>query len=145
MNKSLAWGRILTGFIAAYHLGVGLLLLFSGDLSIRAAKALAGWTIQGSPALGIAGEILGCYIIAFGLMMAFAAADPIQGRHAITVGLVLIALRLFQRLVFSGKVIETFQVPAGRHWAAFAIVAAIGLALLAFRIQVGRAPRRFRA
>lgn len=141
MGKSLVPGRVLVGFIGGYHLLVGLMLLVSGDMSIRTAKALAGWTIHGNPEMRIVGEILGCYILAFGLMMVMAAIDPIRGSNLINVGLVLIALRLLQRLVFSGKVVEVFQVPAGRHWTAFVIVLLLGLALLAFRIQLGRQTR----
>ena len=69
MDKSHMAGRLLTGFIGIYHLWAGLMMIFSGELTIRLAKSLSGWTIEGSPAMGIVGEVLGCYLIAFGLMM----------------------------------------------------------------------------
>ena len=138
MDKSHLAGRLLTGFIGVYHLCTGLMTMFSGELTIRMAKSLAGWTIEGSPAMGIVGEVLGCYLIAFGLMMLAAAVNPIKSKSFITVGLVLIALRLIQRLVFSAKVIEVFQVDAARHWGAFVVVAAMGLGLLIFRIRLAR-------
>ncbi len=139
MGGSLTWGRVLSAVVGVYHVVVGILLIASGDLSLRAAKAVAGWSIEGSPAMGIVGEILGCYLVAFGVMMLLAARDPIGGKHLLTVGLLLIALRVGQRLVFSEKVREVFQVPAAQHWGALLLVAAIGVALLVFRLQVERA------
>jgi len=138
MDNSHMAGRLLTGFIGIYHLWAGLMMIFSGELTIRLAKSLSGWTIEGSPAMGIVGEVLGCYLIAFGLMMLLAAVNPIKSKSFITVGLVLIALRLIQRLVFSAKVIEVFQVDAARHWGAFILVAAMGVGLLIFRLRLAR-------
>ena len=144
MNKSYLLGRLLLWMIAVYHVILGILLLASGETSIQAAKALMGWTIVGSPTLGIVGEILGCYFIAFGLMMAVAAWNPVNNRGVITVGLVLFVLRLFQRLYFSGKVMDVFEVSAGRYWGAFTFILLVGagLAVLRWRIQrdLGAAP-----
>jgi hypothetical protein len=138
MKKSHTAGRVLTAFIGVYHVWAGLTMMMSGETTIRLARSLAGWTIEGSPAMGILGEILGCYLIAFGLMMLTVAVDPVKGKSFITVGLVLIALRLTQRLVFSAKIMEVFQVDAARHWGAFAVVAVVGLGLLIFRLQLAR-------
>jgi hypothetical protein len=138
MGKSLAAGRLLTGFIGVYHLFAGITVMISGESTIRLAKSLGGWTIEGSPAMGIVGEILGCYLIAFGLMMLAATFNPVQNKSLITIGIVLIGLRLIQRLVFSAKVMEVFQVDAARHWGAFAVVAALGVGLLLFRLRLTR-------
>jgi hypothetical protein len=138
MDKSYPLGKLLLWTIAIYHAVLGILLFVSGELSIQAAKALMGWTIVGSPTLGIVGEILGCYFIAFGLMMAIAAMNPVSYRAFITAGIVLIVLRLFQRLVFSGKVMEVFEVSTGRYWGAFVFVLLIGAALTLLRVQIQR-------
>ena len=130
--------RTLLWVIALYHILLGVLLIYSGELSIRVADLMYGWQITGSPELGILGEILGCYAIAFGLMMAVAAGDPARYRSLLTVGIVLIALRLVQRLIFAGKVMEVFQVSAGRYWGAFLFVLALGAALTWARLLVGR-------
>lgn len=130
--------RIVLWFVATYHLLLGLLLLFSGELSIKALKTLAGAHIEGSPQLGIAGEILACYILAFGLMMATAAWNPVKNRAMISIGLLLIALRLFQRVYFADKVMRVFQVPAANYWSATALAALLGLLLAAFRLRIYR-------
>lgn len=136
MKKSLLAGRLLAGFIAIYHIVTGVILMSSGEMAIRAAKTLAGLTITGSPELGILGEILACYVIAFGFMMALAAWDPVKNRSLLTVGLVLFALRVIQRVAFSTKVIEVFQADPARYWMAAGIVVLLAVGLLAFRLQV---------
>ena len=131
-------GKILLWTIAAYHVATGLLIIGFGELSIRFAKAFYGWTVEGSPALGILAELLGCYAVAFGLMMAVAARDPVAHRDLLTVGVVLIALRVFQRLYFADKILATFQVDPGRHWLATLFIFCLGAAVAAFRWQIRR-------
>lgn len=138
MSPFPAPAKALLWVIALYHIVLGLLLIYSGELSIRAADAMYGWQITGSPELGILGEILGCYAIAFGLMMAVAAGDPVRYRSLLTVGIVLIALRLLQRLIFAGKVMEVFQVSSGRYWSAFVFVLLLGALLTWVRLLARR-------
>ena len=136
MNKKLLPYRMLAGFVGVYHIMLGILMLFSGELAIKAAKSMAGMTIIGSPVLGIMGEILACYIIAFGLMMGLAAWNPIKNRSLITIGLVLFVLRLLQRIVFADKTMEVFQISSTRYWSAFVIVLIISVILGFFRIMI---------
>jgi len=127
---------MLAGFVGLYHIMLGFLLLFSGEMAIKAAKSMAGMTIVASPQFGVIGEILACYFIAFGLMMGLAAWNPIKNRSLITIGLVLFVLRLLQRLVFADKTMEVFQIPSTRYWAAFVIVLIISVILGFFRIMI---------
>lgn len=138
MNSSHLPIKVLLWVIAIYHISTGILIIASGDLSLRFAKTFYGWTIDGSSELGILAELLGCYAIAFGLMLATAAKDPVRYRSFLTVGVVLIALRVFQRLYFAGKIIDTFGVDPGRHWLATAFIFLLGAALAAFRYQIHR-------
>lgn len=137
MKKYMGW-RVLLWFIAGYHLLSGLLLLFWGDLSINTLKVLAGVTLSGSPELGIVGEIMACYLLAFGLMMGIAAWNPVKNRALITVGLVLFGLRLFQRIFFADKVMQVMQIPASKYWSAALIVAILAILLSAFRWRLYR-------
>lgn len=136
-DRYLPW-RVLLWVMCLYHVAVGLLLLFSGELSIRAAKLLQGWTIQGSPELGIVGEILGCYLIAFGLMLALAARDPVGYRDVLWVVVALCVVRLFQRLYFADKIAEVFQAEAAKGWVFFATVLVLCSCLVFLRLKIGR-------
>jgi hypothetical protein len=138
MKKSyLLWRGVLWVF-AIYHLCVGAILFLSGDLSIKALKYFAGATIDGSPQLGVTSEILACYILAFGLMMAVAAWNPIKNRALMTIGVILIVLRVCQRLIFADKVMEVFQVPAANYWTSTSIVIVLGILIGTFRILIYR-------
>jgi len=136
MNKKFLPYRMLAGFVGVYHIMLGLLLLFSGEMAINAAKSMAGMTIIGSPQFGVIGEILACYFIAFGLMMGLAAWNPIKNRSLISVGLVLFVLRLLQRLIFAEKTMEVFQMSSARYWSFFVILLAISIILGFFRIMI---------
>jgi len=84
MSKSYSAGKALLWFMIAYHTLVGIVLLTSGELAIRLANVGFGWTIEGSPSLGILGEILGCFLIAFAAMLFVITLDPNDtGREAL--------------------------------------------------------------
>ena len=134
--------KVLLWIISSYHVATGILIIASGDLSLWFARTFYGWTIDGSSELGILAELLGCYAVAFGLMLAVAAKDPVAYRSFLTVGVVLIALRVFQRLVFADKIIGTFQVDPGRHWLATGFILLLGVLLAAFRLQIHRQSER---
>jgi len=136
MSKSYTGWRMLLWFIAVYHLLSGALLFFSGELTLRLLKNLAGVSVSGSPELGIAGEILACYLAAFGLMMGIAAWNPVKNRAIVTVGLVLFSLRLFQRVFFAEKVMQVMQIPPSRYWGAALIVAVLAALMGIFRWQL---------
>jgi hypothetical protein len=138
MEQKYTPGRALAALIGAYHVIVGLVIMFSGQLAIQLAKSIGGMTIIGSPELGIVGEILACYILAFGLMMVLVAWNPVKNRALISVGLVLFVLRVFQRLYFGPKVMAVFQVAPSPYWSEAAVVALLGILLGLFRWQIHR-------
>ena len=141
MSKSYAAGKSLLWFMIAYHALVGIVLLTSGELAIRLANTGFGWMVEGSPPLGILGEILGCFLITFAAMLFVITLDPVKYSVLLNVALVLIVLRVIQRIVFADKVIEVFKVPEARYWASCAFVALLGVGLFLFRRQLARDAR----
>ncbi len=132
MRNSLLAGKALLWFMAIYHVLVGVLLIVSGELSIRFASLVLAYAIEPSPALGVAGEVLGCYMIAFGLMLAVVARNPERHRDLLLVAAAFVAVRVVQRVVFADKVIEVFAVPEARYWGSCVFVTLLGLGLLVF-------------
>ena len=137
-GRFIVWRAVLW-FVAVYHVVMGVILFVSGELALKVAKFLGGVSISGSPELGILGEILACYLIAFGLMVVLAAWDPVKYRGALTVGLVLFALRSIQRLVFADKVMAVFHVPPASHYAGTAVVIVFAVILGLFRLKIAKA------
>lgn len=136
-NSYVGW-RAALWFVSIYHVVMGVIMFSSGELALKVAKVIGGVNIQGSPELGVLSEILACYVIAFGLMMALAAWNPVKHRGALTVGLVLFALRTLQRFIFADKVIEVFQVAPASHYSGTAIVIAFAIVLGVFRLQLAK-------
>ncbi len=142
MKNDYLPGKALLWFMLLYHASIGVLLILSGELTIKFASVALGWTIEGSAELGIAGEILGCFLIAFACMLFVISTDPVKYRALLTVAIVFIVLRVGQRFYFSSKVMEVFQVPETRYWISTGFVLLLGVLLFLFRQQVGREPAR---
>ena len=138
MEKTYWWQRSVLGLLAAYHLILGGLMLFSGELTVKLLKLSMGANIMETPALGVVSEILACYILAFGLMIALAAVEPVKYRGLISIGIVLIAIRLFQWCFFAGDTIAVFNIAPGQYWTGGALLAAFGVCLSIFRWQINR-------
>ena len=145
MKPTYLWGRVLAAAIAVYHITFGLALLFSGELALRLARLLAGLTVEGTPQMGVVGEIFGCYLLAFGLMMVFVAVDPVKNRSMISVALTLFALRVLQRVVFASKTMSILGLSAAAYWPMAVVVAAFALALAFLRTRIARDQRRLAA
>ena len=128
--------RSLLWFICAYHVAVGLLLNLSQTGVVWAARNLGGLTVNVSPELAYLVKPFGMYLIAFGIAMGVAAWNPVKNRAIITIGVVLIALRVIQRIVCAGEVQELFNVSAGRNMVSIVIVALFGVALAVLRIRL---------
>ena len=142
MKPTYLWGRVLAGAIAVYHIIFGLALLFSGELAIRLARLLAGLTVEGTPQMGVVGEIFGCYLLAFGLMMVFVVVDPVKNRSMISVALTLFVLRVVQRVVFASKTMAILGLSAAAYWPMALVVGAFALALALFRVRIAGDQKR---
>ena len=138
MEKTYLWQRSVLGLMAAYHLVLGGLMLFSGDLTVKLIKLSMGANIIQAPALGVVSELLACYMLTFGLMIALAAVEPVKYRALISIGIVLIAIRLFQWCFFAEDTMPIFKVAPARFWTGGACLAAFGVCLSIFRWQINR-------
>lgn len=136
-GRYLGWRAVLW-FVAIYHVAMGAIMFISGELTLKIARVLGGVNIQGSPELGVLSEILACYVIAFGLMMALAAWNPLKYRGALTVGLVLFGLRTLQRFIYAEKSMDVFHVPLTSHYAGTVSVIVIAGILGYFRFKIAQ-------
>jgi hypothetical protein len=139
MEASYGPWRAIPAFVGVYHLVVGLVLMFSGEAAIKAAKVFGGMTVVGSSEMGILGEVLACYVLAFGAMMLVAAYDPVKNRACLSIGATLCALRVLQRLLFGSKLMSVFQMDAAHYWGSLAIVTVLGAGLALFRWRLYQA------
>ena len=113
MNKKLLPGKALLWFIVAYHVAVGVLLI-------------------------TAGELLGCCLIAFACMLFVIVLDSLKYQALLSIAIVLIVLRVIQRIYFADKVMEVFKVPELRYWTSCAFAALLGIGVFLFHRRLTR-------
>jgi hypothetical protein len=126
--------RAILVVVCVSHLFLGGIAFFADpDLVTRWAAAAYGATVTLTPPLQHAVRILGAFMIAIGLMAAFALRDPVRNRAIIDGVGVLQLLRVAQRVYFASQIQETFGVSSGRLLLQSAFFAALGLVLLLLR------------
>jgi multisubunit Na+/H+ antiporter MnhG subunit len=131
---SLGILRAVLVLVTAAHLFLGAVAFISvPDMITRWAASTYGATITLTPALQHVVRILGAFMLAVGIMAAFALRDPVRNRAIIDGIAILQLLRVAQRVFFSSQIQEVFAVPSGRLMLQSAFFLALGLALLLLR------------
>lgn len=136
-KKHLALRGLLL-FIAAYHIAVGSLAIFSKEGVIAAAKTLADYQVDADPSFFYIIKPFGIYLIVFGISMLVAAYNPVKNRAIISIGVLLFGLRVIQRIIYVQETQEIFNVPLWRNAVTIGIVAVFALLLAFFRFQLYR-------
>jgi len=138
MNNKHTALRGLLWFISIYHVVLGLCANLPPPQVQGIASALLGLHLPENPALFQLLKPFGVYVMTFGVAMGVAAWNPVKNRALITVGVVLFALRLIQRLIDLDGVQQNLGVTSGRNWATIATVAAFTLLLAGLRWNLYR-------
>ena len=135
--------RAILVVVAVSHVVLGLMACIVGPGTIVSlVTSLYGATITLTPQLHHVIRILGAFMIAIGIMSAFAIRDPERNR-AIVDGLgILQLLRAAQRVVFAAQIQEAFGMPSGRLMLQSAFFGALGLLLLLLRPHAARVKAR---
>jgi hypothetical protein len=138
MEKKHTPLRALLWLICVYHVGFGLLANAPSDLMRQCAANLLGMNLPTDAALDYVIKPFGVYVMTFGVMMGVAAWNPVKNRALISVGVVLFALRIAQRLLNLEAMQRALGVTPSRNLTTVAVVAVFGLALAWFRFQLFR-------
>ena len=139
MLKKYLGLRGLLWFICVYHVTAGVLLNSPKEWIAAVAKwSFGNMTLTGDPGMYFFLRPLGVYLIIFGIMMGIAAWNPMKNRALITVGVILFALRIVQRIMTAGEFQSLFGLSQARNTVMILIVAVFGVALAWFRFQLYR-------
>ena len=126
--------RLVLVVVAAAHLFLGAVAFVAlPDMVTRWAAATYGATITLTPPLQHAVRILGAFMLAIGVMAAFALRDPVRNRAIVDGIAILQLLRVAQRLIFSTQIQEAFAVPSGRLLLQSSFFLVLALVLLFLR------------
>ena len=131
--------RVVLVVVCASHLVLGAIAYVADSGLITSfAASTYGATLTLTPQLQHVVRIVGAFMLAIGIMAAFAVADPVRNR-AIVDGIgILQVLRVSQRVFFATQVQEAFSVPLARLWAQSAFFLLLGVVLLALRPRATR-------
>lgn len=106
--KILRW---VSGFVAAYHLCLGLLGMFaSATFTERLISTFYGASLTVDGTLLYVTKFLAAYFIAFGCMMALVAMDPVRHLKIVPIAVLFFAIRLVQLVYFNNFVSQQLMV-----------------------------------
>jgi hypothetical protein len=128
MSKRLALQLILWS-ICIYHIVLGACGFLSEDLAVRLADILFSVRIEPTPQLSYIAKLLGIYAVVFGLMTATAALAPEHHPTLLNLVILLYALRILNKLIFSDLFTQAFAAPPARTWVDIAMLLAFGLSV----------------
>jgi hypothetical protein len=138
----LALLRIVLAVVIVATLVLGIVCYLSGDLALKAGRIIYGATLtELTPQVDYIVKMMGCYLIALGLLNVLAIADPLRFRHVVYVDVVLALLRALQRILFAGAIHRAFGVSYARVYTNAAVMILSGLVLLALVRMAAAAPR----
>jgi hypothetical protein len=126
-HTAIKW---LAGFMGVYHLVMGLLGVWSGEMAARGAYVLWHAQVNVDPQFSYLAKFLGAYVIAFGAMLLMVAKDPVRYGPLVYVAALLGALRIAERLVFAGELERAFGIGLDRTLGTAIVVAALNGGLI---------------
>lgn len=139
-NKAL---RMILMFASVYHIALGLAAIVLKTQAPELARVFFRFNLTPTPEVMWMLNPFAAYMLAFGLMLAVAASDPLRFRPVVFVAVALFGLRVVQRAMFLayGEAELKAVTNSTQGVAHLAVVAAIGIAVLvlALRIQPAEA------
>jgi hypothetical protein len=125
--------RILLAIVSVSHLLLGVMAVIAPPETVaRLAATFYGATLVVNPPLQHVIRIMGAFMIAMGVMSLFAFFNPAKHEGVIAGIVLLLLLRVAERLLFAGEIQRAFGVSSGHLWlqSAFFLALAAGLFFL---------------
>ena len=124
--------KVFLWAICIYHIIAGIIGTLCQQLVPRVATMLYGIKLDPTPQIQILVRYIGVFCITFGILMAFAAIDPVKNKKIIYGGVVYFVIRAFDRIVF-WKLIQEYSMGPGPNWFRILMILIMGLGLFIFR------------
>jgi len=116
--------------MGVYHVVMGLLGIWSGEVAARGAYLLWHAQVHVDPQFSYLAKFLGAYVLAFGLMLLAIARDPVRFGPLVYVAAALGALRILERLVFASDLQAAFGIGMDRTIVTAIVVLALNGGLI---------------
>jgi len=135
--KALAGLKGLLWFVALSHVGVGLGIMFAPGFQEFMA-GIYGADVTWSPELVYLLRPMGVFMLGLGLLGIAAALDPLRYRVVIFAFVIVLLLRVGQRVIHRDEIAMAFDLPVGRQLLNGSFFFLIALALLVLTFAAGR-------
>lgn len=132
MNKDTAF-KIVLALVGLAHLVLGLIAnLAPPEMLVKVVSAFYGATVEVTAQSHHVIRIVGAFMLGVAAMAFLACRDPLRNQAVITGIIIVLLLRVLQRIVFAGEISSAFNIPSARIWvqAAFFLITAIALLVL---------------
>jgi len=133
MNRNTAF-RVLLALVGITHLVLGLIAnLAQPEMLVKVVSAFYGATVEVTAQSHHVIRIVGAFMIGIAAMAFLACRDPLRNQ-AVTTGIIIVLLlRVLQRIVFAGEISSAFNLPSARIWLQIAFFLITAIALLVLR------------
>jgi hypothetical protein len=122
--------KVILGLVCLAHIGLGIAGFMAGDVATQVAKVAYGANLMLTPQSEHLVRILGAFMIAIGALAGMAIRDPGRHRATILAIVLLLALRVTQRLLHADEIQSTFGIAKTHIWLQSAYFAALAGTLL---------------
>lgn len=124
--------KVLLWLVAFYHIAGGIAATFSQQFALQLGYMLFGVNVSITPETQVLVRYLGAFALTLGLLMVFAAFDPVKNKKIIYGGIAYFFIRAFDRIVFWKAIDECGAGPLP-NWGRIAFILFFGIALFILR------------
>ena len=108
--------KVVLYVLSVYHILLGIFAFLPTSTSAKMLRLLFDMNVNTTPQLTYFGNLLGIYMFVFGIFMIIAASNPIKYRAIILVGAGVYLLRIVNRILFNGILVDSFGVSMVHFW-----------------------------
>ena len=136
MQKKFLVLRGVVWLVCVYHVLLGVALNSPVSCITWVATHLLGATKMPDASALFLARMLGTYLIVFGIGMGLAAWNPVKNRALLSLGAILVVLRVVQRLVQVGDLQQAIGISTVGNWTTVVVLFAFAAVLAFFRYCV---------
>lgn len=141
--------RFECAIIAIYHVLLGVVATLVPDLAAELAPVMYGISLEVlaplKPEYLVIIRFMGAFAITFGLLMAFAAWDPLSNGTIVLGGAIFFSLRILDRILGADTLISSFQTTPSQNLAHILLMGSFVIILGIFSIYRSRVTSRVAA
>lgn len=117
MKKTSLIFKISLLLVAVSQLTIGLIACIPGTSLSQLAKMFYRASVETTPQLEHIGHMFGVYMLVVGVLAVFALRNPVKNISITYAIIILLVLRVIQRVFWANQAIQFFKIPVGWYWA----------------------------